>query len=103
MNTVTLAFGKDKTAIIKGIAILFMMILHCGGSGATYDVPIRTMDSYPILGFILHLMLMSICGMTANYLPSEYKQIYMYFNPLCVFFLSIVVTYSLAKTQIIKL
>lgn len=52
MNTVALAFGKDKTAIIKGIAILFMMILHCGGSGATYDVPIRTMDSYPILGFI---------------------------------------------------
>ena len=52
MNTVTLAFGKDKTAIIKGIAILMMIILHCGGSGATYDVPIRTMDSYPILGFI---------------------------------------------------
>ena len=25
-----LTFGKDKTAIIKGFAILFMIILHCG-------------------------------------------------------------------------
>ena len=25
-----LQFGKDKTAIIKGIAIVFMIILHCG-------------------------------------------------------------------------
>lgn len=25
-----LSFGKDKTAIIKGIAIVFMIILHCG-------------------------------------------------------------------------
>lgn len=26
MNTVALAFGKDKTAIIKGIVILFMIV-----------------------------------------------------------------------------
>lgn len=30
METVKLTFGKDKTAIIKGFAILFMIILHCG-------------------------------------------------------------------------
>ena len=30
MERITLAFGKDKTAIVKGIAIVFMMMLHCG-------------------------------------------------------------------------
>ena len=30
MNTTRLSFGKDKTAIIKGIAIIMMVILHCG-------------------------------------------------------------------------
>ncbi len=30
MNSITLTFGKDKTAIIKGIAIVFMIMLHCG-------------------------------------------------------------------------
>ncbi len=30
MNSITLKFGKDKTAIIKGIAIIFMIMLHCG-------------------------------------------------------------------------
>lgn len=30
METLKLTFGKDKTAIIKGFAILFMIILHCG-------------------------------------------------------------------------
>lgn len=29
MNSITLTFGKDKTAIIKGIAIIFMIMLHC--------------------------------------------------------------------------
>lgn len=29
----TLSFGKDKTAIIKGIAIIFMIIHHCGIPG----------------------------------------------------------------------
>lgn len=31
MQTTTLEFGKDKTAIIKGFAIIFMIILHHGG------------------------------------------------------------------------
>lgn len=52
MNTSCLRFTRDYTQIIKGIAILFMMILHVGGSGATYDVSISTMDAYPILGFL---------------------------------------------------
>ena len=30
MEKITLSFGKDKTAIIKGIAIIFMIMLHCG-------------------------------------------------------------------------
>ena len=29
-KTITLGFGKDKTSIIKGIAIIFMIIHHCG-------------------------------------------------------------------------
>lgn len=33
----TLSFGKDKTAIIKGIAIVFMITHHCGIPGF-YDV-----------------------------------------------------------------
>lgn len=33
----TVTFGKDKTLIIKGIAIIFMMLLHCYGNEA-YDV-----------------------------------------------------------------
>lgn len=31
-------FDKDKTKIIKGVAILFMIILHCLGSPEWYDV-----------------------------------------------------------------
>lgn len=36
MERITLAFGKDKTAIIKGIAIVFMIIHHCGSSDIVY-------------------------------------------------------------------
>ena len=52
MQTTNLKFTRDYTQIIKGIAILFMIILHVGGSGATYDVPMRTMADYPVLGFL---------------------------------------------------
>lgn len=52
MNTTNLQFTRDYTQIIKGIAILFMIILHVGGSGATYDVPMRTMAEFLVLGFI---------------------------------------------------
>lgn len=56
MTTTNLQFTRDYTQIIKGIAIFFMMILHVGGSGATYDVPIRTMAEYLILVFLLLLL-----------------------------------------------
>lgn len=56
MNSINLQFSRDHTQIIKGIAILFMIILHVGGSGATYDVPIRTMAEYLILVFLLLLL-----------------------------------------------
>ena len=52
MNSIHLQFTRDHTQVIKGVAILFMMILHVGGSGATYDVPMRTMAEYPLLGFL---------------------------------------------------
>lgn len=49
MNTVTLSFGKDKTAIIKGFAILFMIILHCGGGQGWYDETISAFEAHPQL------------------------------------------------------
>lgn len=51
-STANLHFTRNYTQIIKGIAIIFMIILHVGGAGATYDVPIRTLASYPIIGFL---------------------------------------------------
>ena len=59
--------------------------------------------SYSLYIYIFHLMLMSICEMVVTGLPSEFSQVYMYFNPLCVFLLSIVITFSLSKIKIIKL
>lgn len=44
-----LSFGKDKTAIIKGFAILFMIILHCGGGHGWYSEPIPAFEVYPWL------------------------------------------------------
>ena len=52
MNSIHLQFTRDHTQVIKGVAILFMMILHVGGRGATYDVPMRTMAEFPLLGFL---------------------------------------------------
>lgn len=48
----SIQFTKEYTQIIKGIAILFMIFLHVGGNGGTYDVPMRTMAEYPIFGNI---------------------------------------------------
>lgn len=45
MRTITLTFGKDKTAIIKGIAIIFMIILHCGVP-SWYDTTIPIFNTY---------------------------------------------------------
>lgn len=45
MEKIKITFGKDKTAIIKGVAIIFMIVLHVfGGSGwyeSCYDLPLN--------------------------------------------------------------
>lgn len=43
-----LQFTRPYTQIIKGIAILFMLILHVGGSGSAWLVPMVPMDDMPL-------------------------------------------------------
>ena len=57
---------------------------------------------YSLYIYIFHVLLMSICEMTAEYLPTELRNDYMYINPICVFLLSIAFTYTLGKLRIIK-
>lgn len=47
----TLDFGKDKTAIIKGWAILFMIILHCASPG-NWDMPLREFCNTVLVHFM---------------------------------------------------
>lgn len=47
----TLDFGKDKTAIIKGWAILFMIILHCASPG-NWDIPLREFENTGLVHFM---------------------------------------------------
>ncbi len=99
-NSLLILVAREMNLLLLTVCIFFLTTICVQQHSNLFS---RLGRSYSLYIYILHLMLMSICEMSANYLPSEYKQIYMYFNPLCVFFLSIVVTYSLAKTQIIKL
>lgn len=57
MESIQITFGKDKTAIIKGVAIIFMILLHVFGGAGWYedDIPmnhnvglIRFMHSFQI-------------------------------------------------------
>lgn len=57
MESIQITFGKDKTAIIKGFAIIFMILLHvfCGAGWYEDDIPmnhneelIRFMHSFQI-------------------------------------------------------
>lgn len=57
MESIQITFGKDKTAIIKGFAIVFMVLLHVFGGAGWYedDIPmnhneklIRFMHSFQI-------------------------------------------------------
>ena len=57
MNTFSLSFGKDKTAIIKGIAILFMIVLHHGGQ-AWFDVKL---PAFRDVATISYLSVFKIC------------------------------------------
>lgn len=45
-------FTRDYTQIIKGIAILFMMILHVGGTSHGWLTPMVTMEDLPIISTI---------------------------------------------------
>ncbi len=40
-----ITFDKDKTLIVKGVAILFMMILHCLANSEWYDVRFAMFDT----------------------------------------------------------
>jgi len=57
VESIQITFGKDKTAIIKGFAIVFMILLHVFGGAGWYedDIPmnhneglIRFMHSFQI-------------------------------------------------------
>ncbi|WP_455585726.1 acyltransferase family protein [Bacteroides sp.] len=54
MEKIQITFGKDKTAVIKGVAIIFMIILHvlggCDWYEPCYDVPINHDETF------IHLM-----------------------------------------------
>lgn len=46
MESIKITFGKDKTAIIKGFAIVFMILLHVFGGAGWYedDIPMNHSD-----------------------------------------------------------
>lgn len=46
-----LEFGKDKTAIIKGLAIIFMIVLHCAIPG-NWDIPLRGFSNESLMHFM---------------------------------------------------
>ena len=52
MKLVLLNFDKDKTTIVKGIAILLMIVLHCGNQ-SWYTIDLNAFSTYPYLGSIL--------------------------------------------------
>lgn len=66
MESIQITFGKDKTAIIKGFAIVFMILLHVFGGSGWYenDIPmnhneglIRFMHSFQICVGIFAFMM----------------------------------------------
>lgn len=57
---------------------------------------------YSLYIYIFHVLIMSICEMVVTKLPSTLSEIYMYINPICVFLLSIALTYMLGKLKILK-
>lgn len=58
MNFVQITFGKDKTLIIKGIAIVFMILLHVFGGAGWYenDLPMNHNE-----GLIRFMRSLQIC------------------------------------------
>lgn len=51
-DTIRLDFGKDKTAILKGIAIIMMVVLHCCCGPGWYDRTIPAMENQSFVDFI---------------------------------------------------
>lgn len=45
-----LEFGKDKTAVIKGIAIVFMIVLHCA-IPSYWDIPLKEFSNEKLTHF----------------------------------------------------
>lgn len=99
-NSLLILVAREMNLLVLSVCIFFLTTICIQQESNLLS---KLGRNYSLYIYILHLILMSICEMIAIHLPSVYNQVYMYFNPLCVFFLSIVVTYSLAKTQIIKL
>ena len=73
MDYINISFGKDKTAIIKGFAVVFMIFLHVFGGEGWYenDIPmnhneglIRFMHSFQICVGIF--VLAAVCGIRAS-------------------------------------
>ena len=73
MESIKITFGKDKTAIIKGFAIVFMILLHVFGGAGWYedDIPmnhsdglIRFMHSFQICVGIFVFMIALIFQLT---------------------------------------
>ncbi len=52
MSIITLEFGKDKTTILKGIAIIMMVVLHCCCGPGWYDKTIPAMECQSFVDFI---------------------------------------------------
>lgn len=51
MNYTNITFDKSKTAIIKGFAIVFMIILHMFGSNS-YDVDLPMNHNESLISFM---------------------------------------------------
>lgn len=99
-NSLLILVAREMNLLLLTVCIFFLTTICVQQHSNLFS---RLGSSYSLYIYILHLMLMSICEMIAIHLPSVYNQVYMYFNPICVFILSIVVTYLLSKVKIIRL
>lgn len=52
MNYTNITFDKSKTAIIKGFAIVFMIILHVFGGSGWYDVDLPMNHNESLISFM---------------------------------------------------
>lgn len=52
MQNKFIEFGKDKTAIIKGFAIVFMIVLHCFGGQGWYDTTLAMNNNEGLIHFM---------------------------------------------------